>query len=255
MENAKWRAYSHTCENTQKGPRMTAIIFDLDGTLIDSVPDIHKAASEMLTQAGQAPLSVAKIRSFIGNGVPALITKIMCEIDENPQDSARHSILEQCFMRHYTAAPAVLSTPFDNVRAALEALSADGFKLAVCTNKPEGIARQILQDLNLAPYFAVVVGGDSLPVRKPDPAPLYAAIERVGTSAAIYVGDSEVDSETALNADVPFILFSKGYRRGLVSEIQHHATFSDFAELPDLVRTICGHVSGNWIDSTALHRF
>jgi len=226
---------------------MTAIIFDLDGTLIDSVPDIHKATAEMLAEIGRPPLSISKIRSFIGNGVPALITKVMREIDENPEDGARHAVLEQCFMRYYMAAPAVLSTPFENVRMALDALAADGFKLAVCTNKPEGIARQILHDLDMASYFSVVLGGDSLPVRKPDPAPLHAAIAKVGARSAIYVGDSEIDSETAQHAQVPFILFTEGYRRGSVSEIQHQAVFSDFSQLPSRIQTLRDQMSGNWI--------
>lgn len=226
---------------------MTAIIFDLDGTLIDSVPDIHKAASEMLAEAGHSPLGISKIRSFIGNGVPALITKIMREINENPEDGARHAVLEQCFMRYYMAAPAVLSTPFDNVRMALDALSTDGFKLAVCTNKPERIAKQILHDLNMASYFLAVIGGDSLPVRKPDPAPLHAAIAKAGATSAIYVGDSEIDSETAQNAQIPFILFTEGYRRGSVSEIQHQAVFSDFSQLPNRIQTIRDDMSGDWI--------
>ena len=221
---------------------MTAIVFDLDGTLVDSVPDIHDAANRMLANEGRATLGMAKIRSFIGNGVPALISKIMTEIGENPEDHARHAVLERCFIQHYTAAPAVLSRPFDNVQSALEALSAKGFKLAVCTNKPERIARQILHDLGMAPYFKAVIGGDSLSVRKPDSAPLYSAIDRAGGKKAIYVGDSEVDSETALAANVPFVLFTEGYRKAPVSEIHHHAAFRDFSQLQGIIETQLDHV-------------
>lgn len=210
------------------------------------LPDIHKAASEMLAETGHAELGIAKIRSFIGNGVPALITKIMQEIDVDQEDRARHAVLEECFMRHYTAAPAVLSKPFDNVPATLDYFLANGFRLAVCTNKPEAIAKQILRDLNMDSYFAVVIGGDSLTVRKPDPAPLHAAIDQACASTAIYVGDSEVDSETAQHADVPFMLFTEGYRRASIDEIQHQAAFSDFSQLPGLVQMIREQASG-WI--------
>jgi len=254
MENFKWRTYPRARKNTLKGSLMTAIVFDLDGTLIDSVPDIHKAASEMLAESGNSALGICKIRSFIGNGVPALITGIMQEIGEDNEDHARHAILEQCFMRHYMAAPAVLSAPFDNVRAALDSLSADGFKFAVCTNKPEAIAKQILQDLNMEYYFAVIIGGDSLTVRKPDPAPLHATIDRACASEAIYVGDSEIDSETARHADVPFILFTEGYRRASINEIQHQAAFSDFSQLPGLVQMLRKQAPGNRIESTIVSR-
>lgn len=223
---------------------MIAIIFDLDGTLIDSVPDIHKAASEMLAETGHSALGIAKIRSFIGNGVPALVTKIMQEIDVDQEDRALHAVLEECFMRHYTAAPAVLSKPFDNVPATLDYFFANGFRLAVCTNKPEAIAKQILRDLNMDTYFAIVIGGDSLTVRKPDPAPLHAAIGQACASSAIYVGDSEVDSETAQHADVPFVLFTEGYRRASINEIQHQAAFSDFSQLPGRVQMIREQASG-----------
>lgn len=221
---------------------MTAMVFDLDGTLIDSVPDIHAAAIKMLTDEGRAPLSIDKIRSFIGHGVPALISKVMNEIDENPEDRARHAFLEQCFMRHYIAAPAVLSRPFDSVLPALEALSAKGFKLAVCTNKPEEIARQILRDIGMESYFRSVIGGDSLSVRKPDPAPLYAAIDRAGAKKAIYVGDSEVDSETALAANVPFVLFTEGYRKAPINDIHHHFAFRDFSQLQGIIETMLDQI-------------
>lgn len=224
---------------------MTAIVFDLDGTLIDSVPDIHNAAVRMLAEEGHPPLGIARIRSFIGNGVPALISKIMNDIGENPEDAARHAVLEQGFMRHYRAAPAVLSRPFDNVENALQALAAAGFTLAVCTNKPEGIARQILQDLGMGSCFRAVIGGDSLSVRKPDPAPLHAAIAQAGARTAIYVGDSEVDSETALAANLPFVLFTQGYRKRPIAEIPHDAAFPDFSQLQAILETLLEPVSGH----------
>ncbi len=216
---------------------MTAIIFDLDGTLVDSVPDIHNAAAKMLAEAGYAPLGIDRIRSFIGNGVPALISKIMDDIGEPAEDTARHAVLEQSFTQHYLSAPAELGQVFDNVQTALVSLSKDGFSLAVCTNKPEAIARQILKDLKIASYFRAVVGGDSLTVRKPDPAPLQAAMHKADAMSAIYVGDSEVDSETAQAAGVPFLLFTKGYRKGPLSAIQNQGLFADFAKLPALIRT------------------
>ncbi|MCL7464744.1 phosphoglycolate phosphatase [Phaeovulum sp. NW3] len=214
---------------------MAAIIFDLDGTLVDSVPDIHAAVNRMLADHGDGPMDVAQVRSFIGNGVPALIAKVMAARGENPGDVARHAEREACFMRHYMAAPTDLGAPFPGVVAALDALAAAGHRLGVCTNKPVEPARAILRDLDLADRLPVVIGGDSLPVRKPEPAPLLAAAEALGGTPVIYVGDSEVDAETAQRAGLPFLLFSGGYRRTPVAELANDGVFDAFADLPGLV--------------------
>lgn len=214
---------------------MAAIIFDLDGTLVDSVPDIHAAVNRMLADHGDAPMDIAQVRSFIGNGVPVLIAKVMAARGENPDDTALHADREACFMRHYMAAPADLGGPFPGVVAALDALAAAGHRLGVCTNKPEAPARAILRDLGLAERLPVVIGGDSLPVRKPDPAPLLAAAAALGDGAAIYVGDSEVDVETAQRAGMTFLLFSGGYRQTPVADLPNHGVFDAFADLPGLV--------------------
>lgn len=214
---------------------MAAIIFDLDGTLVDSVPDIHAAVNRMLADHGDAPMDIAQVRSFIGNGVPALIGKVMAARGENPDDAALHADREACFMRHYMAAPADLGRPFPGVIAALDALVAAGHRLGVCTNKPVEPARAILRDLGLADRLPVVIGGDSLPVRKPDPAPLLAAAKALGGSPALYVGDSEVDAEAAQRAGLPLLLFSGGYRKTPVADLPNTGVFDAFAELPGLV--------------------
>lgn len=214
---------------------MAAIIFDLDGTLVDSVPDIHAAVNRMLADQGAPAMEIAQVRSFIGNGVPALIGKVMAARGEDPGDTARHAELESCFMRHYMAAPTDMGAPFPGVIAALDALAAAGHRLALCTNKPEAPARAILRDLGMADRLPVVIGGDSLPVRKPDPAPLLAAAAALGVDPAIYVGDSEVDAETAQRAGITFMLFSGGYRRTPVSELSNDGVFDAFSELPGLV--------------------
>jgi phosphoglycolate phosphatase len=214
---------------------MAAIIFDLDGTLVDSVPDIHAAVNRMLADHGDAPMDIAQVRSFIGNGVPALIGKVMAARGENPDDTALHADREACFMRHYMAAPADLGGPFPGVGAALDVLAAAGHRLGVCTNKPVEPARAILRDLGLADRLPVIIGGDSLPVRKPDPAPLLATAEALGAKPVLYVGDSEVDAETAQRAGVPFLLFSGGYRKTPVAELANDGVFDAFGELPGLV--------------------
>ncbi|GAB4266149.1 MAG: phosphoglycolate phosphatase [Pararhodobacter sp.] len=208
-----------------------ALVFDLDGTLIDSAPDIHAAANRMLADFDQPPLPLETVISFIGNGIPNLVRLVM---EARGLDGSHHAAMNAAMLRHYTAHPADLSTPYPGVVAALERFAAEGYALGVCTNKLRAPSMQILEALDLARHFQVVIGGDSLPVRKPDPAPLRAAFEALG-SPAFYIGDSEVDAETAQRAGVPFALYTRGYRKTPVQELPHSVAFDDFGALPVLL--------------------
>lgn len=214
---------------------MAIIIFDLDGTLIDSAPDIHVAATLTLQEEGQEPLDLATIRSFIGNGIPMLIERIMLRVF-GIIEPRRHDLLERRFMEHYNAAPTTLTRVYPGVKGALTRLVQMGHQLALCTNKPEKTSRAILNGLGIGDEFAVVIGGDTLAERKPDPAPLHAAVTALGNSSVVvYVGDSEIDEEAALAADIPFLLFTEGYRKKTIEEMHFAVSFSDFGCLPDLV--------------------
>ena len=208
------------------------LIFDLDGTLIDSAPDIHAAANRMLAGEGVEPLDLPTITSFIGNGLPKLVERVMAA---RGMDPVRHKMLTQITLDHYNADATTLTRPYPGVPQALQALEAAGHRLALCTNKPEAPARAVLADLGLAGHFPVIVGGDTLAVNKPDPAPALACVEAMGGGAAAYVGDSEVDAETAQRAGLPFYLFTEGYRKSPVAALPHKAAFADFADLPALI--------------------
>jgi phosphoglycolate phosphatase len=207
---------------------VTALLFDLDGTLIDSAPDIAAAVNKALAEQGAAPLPLAVVRGFIGHGVPALIDQV---IAGQTLPLTRDAMIAD-FLRHY-AASTELTTLYPHVRAALAALG--GRPLALCTNKPESAARAILRGFDLDHLFGAVIGGDSLPQRKPHPAPIFAAMAALNRDRAIFVGDSEVDAETARAAGVPFLLFTQGYRKAAIADIPHHASFDDFAALPALI--------------------
>ncbi|MDP4034447.1 MAG: phosphoglycolate phosphatase [Pseudorhodobacter sp.] len=212
---------------------MTVVIFDLDGTLIDSAPDIHAASNRVLAAEGFAPLSLPQVRSFIGKGVPHLVARLLEASGEAP-NGPRHAAMVARFSASYESAVG-LTRPYPGVAAALDALAATGLRLGLCTNKPVAPARAVLRHLGLNHHFAALIGGDSLPQRKPDPAPLLAVLAALGGGAAVYVGDSEVDAATAAAARLPFALFTEGYRKTPVADLPHAAAFADFAALPGII--------------------
>ncbi|MCA0273887.1 MAG: phosphoglycolate phosphatase [Proteobacteria bacterium] len=213
------------------------IVFDLDGTLIDSAPDIHAAVARMLKAEGLEPLPLAEARGFIGNGVAVLVERVMAAVGLAP---AEHPRLLARFQAEYDAAPSALTRVFDGAEAALTALGAAGHPLGVCSNKPEATSRAILADLGLLRHFCAIVGGDSLPVRKPHPGPLLEAFRLLGAETGLYVGDSEVDAETAEAAVTPLFLFTKGYRKAAIEAIPHHRAFDSHARLPALIAETTG---------------
>lgn len=222
-----------------KGGMSRAVIFDLDGTLIDSAPDIHAAANRLMDRHGFAPFSPAETRSFVGSGVPHFIACCLRARGQGDDDALHAQLVEQ-FVADYETAVS-LTRVYPGVGRALAALAGMGHALAICTNKPERPARAVLAHLGLDAHFGVVIGGDSLSTRKPDPAPLHAAIAALGARDVIYVGDSEVDAETAARAGVPFALYTEGYRKGAVADMPHRSAFADFADLPEIVAKIMGH--------------
>ncbi len=216
---------------------MTAVVvFDLDGTLIDSIAGIGAAANRMLAEEGQAPLTLATVLQFVGNGLPKFVERT---IHHRGLDPARHADLTQRMLAIYESVASHSTTAYPGVAEALSQLRNMGCVMGVCTNKPEGPARSILRDLDLLQYFDSVIGGDTLSTRKPDPKHLLASFDALpSVGPRIFVGDSEVDAETALRAEVPFLLFSEGYSKTPVADLPHTALYGDSLQLPDLVRQI-----------------
>jgi phosphoglycolate phosphatase len=210
---------------------MVPLIFDLDGTLVDSAPDIHAGVARLLEEEGIAALPFATVRGFIGGGVPILISRVMRAVGM-AEDLHRHADLCARFIARYEHDPGGLTRPYPGVEAALALLDRP---LALCTNKPEGPTRALLAQLGWTHRFPVIVGGDTLPVRKPDPAPLHHAITQLGGGPVLFVGDSEVDAETATRADVPLLLFTQGYRTTPVTDLPHHAAFDHWDSFGDLI--------------------
>ena len=211
---------------------MAAVIFDLDGTLVDSAADIHAAVNQLLAEEGHPGLTRAQVTAMIGNGVGVLLDRA---IAATGLDASRRDHLLTRFMLIYEQGSANLTQVYDGVPEALAALAAAGYRLGLCTNKPLRPTLAVLQALGWQDHFASVICGDSLPTRKPDPAMLNACLAGVGGGPVLYVGDSEVDAETAHAAGVGFLLFTEGYRKAPVADLNPLASFSAFTDLPALV--------------------
>ena len=214
-----------------------AVIFDLDGTLIDSAPDLQVCANRLLAEMDLRPLGLAEVTSFIGEGIPPLIERCLAAAGR----PAAGGELEAAIARYkaiYAAAPAVHSRPYVGVLECLVELRSHGVRLGVCTNKSEPLAREVMDALDLTRFFLAIVGGDTLPLRKPDPAPLRHTASLLSASAGnlVYVGDSEIDAATAAAAGVPFALFNRGYRKAPAESLTAAARFDEFAVLTGLLR-------------------
>lgn len=208
------------------------IVFDLDGTLVDSAPDLMIAANKMLAGEGLEPLDLATITLFVGNGLPKLVERVLRARGIGAHQFPR---LYDEVRDFYNAAPADESKPMPGVVPLLEKLKADGHRLGICTNKPEEPARLMLNLLGLEWFFDAVVGGDALPEKKPHPAPLNLAFARLGDGPRLYVGDSEVDAEVALATEVRFAIYSQGYRKQAIEGLPHDYRFDHFDELASII--------------------
>ena len=210
---------------------MASIVFDLDGTLIDSAPDLHGIANKILVQENCKPITLTQARQFVGNGASVFVRRMRTV--SNLPDTEHERILAE-FLAQYEHATQ-LTKPYPGVVDTLSDLKTAGHSLGICTNKPIVPCHAILQHLQLDGLFDTVWGGDSLPVRKPDAALLTAAFDALPPNLKVYVGDSEVDASTAQNAEIPFLLYTEGYRKSAVDQIPHVGSFSDYAQLNELI--------------------
>ena len=214
---------------------MTSIIFDLDGTLVDSAVVLRDVGNTLLSELGLRPMTTEEARRYIGNGAKVFVEKMLGARDALDSETfsgnfARYSVL-------YAAAPGETNIRFPHVDETLRALEVEGYRLALCTNKPTAPTDVLLAAHEWEDLFGAVVCGDTLAVRKPHPEPLHEAARQLGEPPVIYVGDSEVDAAAAEAAGYPFFLYTEGYRSEPPDTLAHDVAFADFRELQKKIRT------------------
>ena len=211
------------------------LIFDLDGTLVDSAPDLHRSLNAVLAEQGRQSVSLADIRAMVGDGAAKLVERGFADTGAPVEPGSLPALVER-FLVHYTAGRHALTTPFPGVGETLAALRAQGCKLGVCTNKPYRPTMEILEILGLQRFFGAITGGDSLPVRKPDPGHLLGTLGLIGAARdhALMVGDSANDVAVARAARVPVVVVTYGYSQIAPADLGADALIERFDDLPAL---------------------
>ncbi|HWL19752.1 MAG TPA: HAD-IA family hydrolase [Bradyrhizobium sp.] len=212
------------------------IVFDLDGTLVDTAPDLINALNFILDREGLPAVPLASARNMIGAGARKLIERGL-ELEGRAASVPDITRLTADFIDYYAAHIADASRPFDGLEAALDELAGRGYRLAVCTNKLEWLSKRLLDELGLSPRFAAICGADTFGVAKPDPAILRQTIARAGgnPSVAIMVGDAGTDIGVARRTGVPVIGVSFGYTDVPMADLKPDRLIAHMGELPDAV--------------------
>lgn len=221
------------------------VAFDLDGTLVETAPDLLRALGETLDHAGLAHGDLGGYRMFVGHGARALVERASAHLGVT-HAADRLSELTEYFVERYAADIARYSRPYDGVEDALTLLAAEGATLSVCTNKRTGLSVQLLTELGLIGRFAAVVGADSVPARKPDPGHVAAAVEGAGgvLARSVMVGDSATDVAAAKAAGVPSIAMSFGYSDAPVETLGADLVLNAFADVPAAVAALVAKAGG-----------
>lgn len=214
------------------------IAFDLDGTLVDTAPDLVRALNDAITPAGLDPVPVDAVRAMVGRGARALIIRA--------HERANHPVPEEAilierldiFLQSYRADICAKSRPFEGVERALDVLADAGAELSVCTNKPGWLAVPLLEALGMKERFARIIGPEDTPAKKPDAAHLETALAGPADRASVLVGDSEPDVASAKAAGAWSVIFEGGYSEKPARTLGADRLFRHFDELPGLVASL-----------------
>jgi phosphoglycolate phosphatase len=215
------------------------IVFDLDGTLVDTAPDLISALNVILEREGMPPVPLHQARTMIGAGARRLLERGL-ELDGRAASLADIDRLTTDFIDYYAAHIADASRPFEGLEATLDDLAAAGYRFAVCTNKLEWLSKRLLDRLGLSARFSAICGADTFGVSKPDPAILRETVARAGghLSSAIMVGDAGPDVGVARRAGIPVIGVSFGYTEVPMAELKPDRLIDRMSQLPDAVESL-----------------
>lgn len=221
------------------------IVFDLDGTLVDTAPDLVGALNFVLQREGLPLVPMASARTMIGAGARKLIERGL-ELDDRTMSARDIDRLTKDFITYYQAHIADASRPFDGLFAALDELEDRGFKFAVCTNKLEGLSKLLLEKLEMTKRFAAICGADTFGVSKPDPAILRQTVARAGgnLSASIMVGDAGPDVGVARRAGIPVIGVAFGYTETPIADLKPDIVIGHMQELPGAIDNLMARSAG-----------
>ena len=218
---------------------VTSVLLDLDGTLVDTAPDLVGTLNVVLAQAGRAQLELERMRTRVSGGARGLMRTGFALTGDGLNDDEVEAWVPT-FLDVYANRLSDGSRPYPGVVETLALFRDAGIKMAVCTNKPHGLANRLLTELDLLHWFDALLGGDSIEVHKPDPRHIEATLEAVGgrAASAVMVGDSIIDVEAARGAGVPVIIVGYGYGIEKARTAGADAEIAGFAELPGAIATL-----------------
>ena len=221
---------------TSNWPSGAALLFDLDGTLVDTAPDLSGTLNALLEAEGLAPIPLSDVRHLVGHGARALLENGLATHGEARSPEVLDELVAD-FVAHYAERISAESVPFPSIVGLLEQFRANSVQLGVVTNKREGLAKQLLDELDLSKHFGAVFGGDTLARRKPFPDPILGAIEALGAKreAAVMIGDTDTDINAAKAAGIPVIAVTFGYSATPIESLGADCLIDHFDELPEAV--------------------
>jgi phosphoglycolate phosphatase len=216
-----------------------ALIFDLDGTLVDTADDLAASMNHALSGAGLSPVPAADVRHLVGHGARRMLMRGFEVSGGRAADDTELNAALARFLEHYGDNIAVHSRPFDGAVAMIEAFRARGARCAICTNKREAMAVLLMETLGLASLFDAIVGADTTGAAKPDPAPVRLCLERTAADRAVFIGDSDTDIRAAKAAGLPSLIADFGYGPLTLAD-EATFLFADYREAPDLIERALG---------------